>query len=153
MGNKYGYRPIPTYIADELFTILAATATGEGETGTASEGGVATTDGVVDAGAVTGGEDWGLVEAWYRRDENANPPVYVLQAVSVMIPDVRSNVSPGSVNYCCYYQMPITMITRHSSLFRTRTSRRRAGRCGMTSSTDSPPPSGSVHRKLMRKSA
>ena len=67
LGNKYGYRPIPTYIPDQLFTVLQKTSESDAA--------------------------WEIVSKWYERDENAEPPLYVLQSVSNMIPDVTSSVS------------------------------------------------------------
>lgn len=60
LGQKYGYRPIPTYIlSSELQMIrdeLAAT-----------------------------GHDPVLIDIWYRKDSNAVPPISVLQPISSIL--------------------------------------------------------------------
>lgn len=60
LGQKYGYRPIPTYIlSSELQLIrdeLAAT-----------------------------GHDPALIDTWYRKDSNAVPPISVLQPISSIL--------------------------------------------------------------------
>ncbi len=53
LGDRYGWRPLPPEIPTEEF------------------------EGVIDA--VTGQEDKALLEGWYRRDDNAVPPVYGLR--------------------------------------------------------------------------
>ncbi|XP_060534320.1 NACHT and WD repeat domain-containing protein 2 [Cylas formicarius] len=60
LGQKYGYRPIPTYVlSSELQMIrdeLAAT-----------------------------GHDAALIDTWYRKDSNAVPPISVLQPISSIL--------------------------------------------------------------------
>jgi hypothetical protein len=54
LGDRYGWRPLPSCIADRDFDALAA--------------------------AVAGPRDRELLRASYARDENADPPVHVLRA-------------------------------------------------------------------------
>lgn len=62
VGDKYGYRPIPSCIAEDLF-IKLQTAAGQS----------------VDS------DMWSIVEEWYLRDSNSLPAVYMLQAISSKI--------------------------------------------------------------------
>ena len=61
LGDRYGWRPLPPEIPAEEFK------------------------GVIDA--VTGQEDKALLEGWYRRDNNAVPPVYYLRPRKVELKD------------------------------------------------------------------
>lgn len=67
LGQKYGYRPIPTYVlSSELQLIrdeLAAT-----------------------------GNDPTLLDTWYRKDSNAVPPVSVLQPISSILINFNNKV-------------------------------------------------------------
>lgn len=71
MGQKYGYRPIPTYVlSSELQMIrdeLAAT-----------------------------GHDPTLIDTWYRKDSNAVPPISVLQPISSILINFNNKVNYGS---------------------------------------------------------
>ena len=69
MGDKYGYRPIPSSMTEDVFGSLASQSSH-----------VTTPD---DAA-------WTLVEDWYRKDENAMPAVYVLQPISSKIPNIAA---------------------------------------------------------------
>ena len=77
MGDKYGYRPIPSSMTEDVFRALAS-----------------------QSGHVTTPDDaaWTLVEDWYRKDENAMPAVYVLQPISSKIPDIAA-VSVESISF------------------------------------------------------
>ena len=61
MGQKYGYRPIPSKIPADEFESLCEH--------------VAEDDGI------------DLLKSWYSLDENHVPPVYMLQPISSRIPD------------------------------------------------------------------
>lgn len=67
LGQKYGYRPIPTYIlSSELQLIrdeLHAT-----------------------------GHDVTLIDTWYRKDSNAVPPISVLQPISSILVNFNNKV-------------------------------------------------------------
>lgn len=65
VGDKYGYRPIPSTISEQVFETISKYG---------SE------------------ENWSLVKHWYQKDVNAIPPVFLLQRISVMIPDVNNTV-------------------------------------------------------------
>ena len=69
IGDKYGYRPIPTVIEAGLFETLCEVAP-----------------------SIVSADDWTLATTWYLKDSNALPVVYVLQPISVMIPEVVDNV-------------------------------------------------------------
>lgn len=74
LGQKYGYRPIPTYIlSSELRMIrdeLAAT-----------------------------GHDPTLIDTWYRKDSNAVPPISVLQPISSILINFNNKVCFQSNTY------------------------------------------------------
>ena len=61
MGNKYGYRPYPNVIeASEYDVILESALEAE--------------------------RDVSLLEEWFVKDENAVPPVYLLQPITSKFP-------------------------------------------------------------------
>ncbi|KAK5645668.1 hypothetical protein RI129_004132 [Pyrocoelia pectoralis] len=60
LGQKYGYRPIPTYIISSELQLIR--------------------DELVNLGA-----DASLIDTWYRKDSNAVPPVSVLQPISSIL--------------------------------------------------------------------
>lgn len=74
LGQKYGYRPIPTYIlSSELQMIrdeLAAT-----------------------------GNDATLIDTWYRKDSNAVPPISVLQPISSILVNFNNKVNLFDVKH------------------------------------------------------
>ena len=59
-GQKYGYRPIPTYIVSAELAALREVL-------------------------VTMGNDVGLLDQWYRPDFNAVPPVSILQPIDTYL--------------------------------------------------------------------
>ena len=59
-GQKYGYRPIPTYIVSSELASLREVL-------------------------VTMGNDVGLLDQWYRPDFNAVPPVSILQPIDTYL--------------------------------------------------------------------
>jgi hypothetical protein len=64
LGERYGWRPLPAEIPAEEFGGIEA--------------------------QVTDTEEKALLETWYRRDENAAPPVYCLQPRRLEIPETAS---------------------------------------------------------------
>nr|XP_018912430.1 PREDICTED: NACHT and WD repeat domain-containing protein 2 isoform X2 [Bemisia tabaci] len=60
LGQKYGYRPIPTYILSSELQMLRDEL-------------------------AAGGTDVTLLDTWYRKDANAVPPVSVLQPISSIL--------------------------------------------------------------------
>lgn len=68
LGQKYGYRPIPTYIVSSELQMLR------------------------DELASTG-TDVSLLDTWYRKDSNAVPPVSVLQPISSILINFNNKVS------------------------------------------------------------
>lgn len=68
LGQKYGYRPIPTYIlTSELMTIRDE--------------------------LIALNVDAGLLEMWYKKDSNAVPPISVLQPISSILVNFNNKVS------------------------------------------------------------
>jgi WD40 repeat protein len=67
LGNRYGWRPLPEEISVGEFGLLEAAAAGVSTTGRKS--------------AV------GILREWYLQDENALPPVYLLQSRRQHLPD------------------------------------------------------------------
>jgi hypothetical protein len=67
LGQKYGYRPIPTYILgselDNLKETLASLSI-----------------------------DGSLLDKWYRKDSNAVPCVYILQPISSILVNFNNKV-------------------------------------------------------------
>lgn len=68
LGQKYGYRPIPTYILSSELQIIRDDLTGMG----------------VDAT---------LLDTWYKKDSNAVPPISVLQPISSILVNFNNKVS------------------------------------------------------------
>ena len=74
MGDKYGYRPVPSSIEDGVFEALMR------------HGGA--------------GADWPVVGDWYRKDDNARPACYMLQPISSKIDGYTSvrMFAPSNIN-------------------------------------------------------
>ena len=67
LGQKYGYRPIPTYIlAAELQQFRDV--------------------------LVTLGNEVNLLDTWYKKDANAVPPVCILQPISSILVNFNNKV-------------------------------------------------------------
>lgn len=64
VGNKYGYRPIPNAIRQDVFEAMRDLVSEE--------------------------SDWSLVTEWYKCDENAQPPEYILQNINSKIANYSS---------------------------------------------------------------
>jgi len=71
LGQKYGYRPIPTYILSSELQMLRDELANSG------------TDPV-------------LLDTWYRKDSNAVPPVSVLPPISSILINFNNKVRRGS---------------------------------------------------------
>ena len=69
VGDKYGYRPIPSTISEDVFKALSG-----------AHEHLSTSDDV----------SWSLVEDWYKKDDNAIPAVFVLQPISSKIPQLSA---------------------------------------------------------------
>ena len=67
LGQKYGYRPIPTFILGAEFVQLRETLNAMG------------TDTI-------------LLDTWYRKDVNAVPAVYILQPISSILVNFNNKV-------------------------------------------------------------
>lgn len=67
LGQKYGYRPIPTYILSSELQLIR------------------------DELANTG-HDPTLIDTWYRKDSNAVPPISVLQPISSILVNFNNKV-------------------------------------------------------------
>lgn len=67
LGQKYGYRPIPTYILSSELQMLRDELTAMG------------TDGI-------------LLDTWYKKDSNAVPPISVLQPISSILINFNNKV-------------------------------------------------------------
>jgi hypothetical protein len=72
LGQKYGYRPIPTYILSSELQMLR--------------------DELANSGT-----DPGLLDTWYRKDSNAVPPVSVLQPISSILVNFNNKVTRRDV--------------------------------------------------------
>lgn len=67
LGQKYGYRPIPTYILSSELQLLRDEL-------------------------AAGGTDVTLLDMWYRKDSNAVPPISVLQPISSILINFNNKV-------------------------------------------------------------
>jgi hypothetical protein len=67
LGQKYGYRPIPTYILSSELQMLRDEL-------------------------VSSGTDPVLLDTWYRKDSNAVPPISVLQPISSILINFNNKV-------------------------------------------------------------
>lgn len=67
LGQKYGYRPIPTYIVSSELELLREEL-------------------------VNVGSDVTLLDTWYRKDSNAVPPISVLQPISSILINFNNKV-------------------------------------------------------------
>jgi len=67
LGQKYGYRPIPTYIVSSELELLREEL-------------------------VNVGSDVTLLDMWYRKDSNAVPPISVLQPISSILINFNNKV-------------------------------------------------------------
>lgn len=68
LGQKYGYRPIPTYIlASELAQFREV--------------------------LLTMGQEVILLDTWYKKDSNAVPPICILQPISSILVNFNNKVS------------------------------------------------------------
>lgn len=72
LGQKYGYRPIPTYILSSELQMLRDDL-------------------------VSSGTDPVLLDTWYRKDSNAVPPVSVLQPISSILINFNNKVTIGII--------------------------------------------------------
>lgn len=72
LGQKYGYRPIPTYILSSELQILRDDL-------------------------VANGTDATLLDMWYKKDSNAVPPISVLQPISSILVNFNNKVRDASV--------------------------------------------------------
>lgn len=68
LGQKYGYRPIPTHIEAQEFLMLRDCAQNDPE-------------------------ELNLMDTWYRRDDNTVPPVFILQPISSILTNFNNKVS------------------------------------------------------------
>ncbi|XP_023233004.1 NACHT and WD repeat domain-containing protein 2-like [Centruroides sculpturatus] len=69
LGQKYGYRPVPTFIDGKEFVLMR--------------------DMLVEVGS-----DVSLLDKWYKEDTNAVPSVYVLQPISSILPNFNNKRMP-----------------------------------------------------------
>lgn len=67
LGQKYGYRPIPTYIVSSELELLREEL-------------------------INVGSDVILLDTWYRKDSNAVPPISVLQPISSILINFNNKV-------------------------------------------------------------
>ena len=67
LGQKYGYRPIPTHIVAVEFVLLRECAKNVPE-------------------------EMALLDNWYKKDENTVPPVYILQPISSILTNFNNKV-------------------------------------------------------------
>ena len=68
LGQKYGYRPLPTHIdANEFLMLRDCTQTDP--------------------------EELALMDLWYRRDDNTVPAVFILQPISSILTNFNNKVN------------------------------------------------------------
>ena len=67
LGQKYGYRPIPTYIVASEFVMLREAL-------------------------LAMGTDVTLLDTWYMKDTNAVPAIYILQPISSILINFNNKV-------------------------------------------------------------
>lgn len=72
LGQKYGYRPIPTYIVSSELQLICEELTSMGV-------------------------DRALLDLWYKKDSNAVPPMSVLQPISSILINFNNKVN---IQYC-----------------------------------------------------
>ena len=68
LGQKYGYRPIPTYIVASEFVMLREAL-------------------------LAMGTDVTLLDTWYMKDTNAVPAIYILQPISSILINFNNKVN------------------------------------------------------------
>lgn len=68
LGQKYGYRPIPTYIVSSELQLICEELTSMGV-------------------------DRALLDLWYKKDSNAVPPISVLQPISSILINFNNKVN------------------------------------------------------------
>lgn len=67
LGQKYGYRPIPTYVLSSELEMLRTELEGQGM-------------------------DVSLLDKWYKKDSNAVPPTSILQPISSILKNFNNKV-------------------------------------------------------------
>lgn len=75
LGQKYGYRPIPTYVLSSELEMLRTELEGQGM-------------------------DVSLLDKWYKKDSNAVPPTSILQPISSILKNFNNKVNECSHLYC-----------------------------------------------------
>lgn len=75
LGQKYGYRPLPTIIGASEMEMLCDVITRDEPPGA----------------------DVQLLRQWYKKDENSIEPIYVLQTISSILTNFKNKVNPTSV--------------------------------------------------------
>lgn len=69
LGQKYGYRPIPTYILSSELQLIRDEL-------------------------VATGNDGSLIDTWYKKDSNAVPPISILQPISSILVNFNNKRIP-----------------------------------------------------------
>lgn len=67
LGQKYGYRPIPTYVLSSELEMLRTELESQGM-------------------------DVSLLDRWYKKDSNAVPPTSILQPISSILKNFNNKV-------------------------------------------------------------
>lgn len=67
LGQKYGYRPIPTYVLSSELEMLKTELDSQGM-------------------------EVGLLDKWYKKDSNAVPPTSILQPISSILKNFNNKV-------------------------------------------------------------
>ena len=68
LGQKYGYRPIPTYVLSSELEMLRTELDGQGM-------------------------DVSLLDKWYKKDSNAVPPTSISQPISSILKNFNNKVN------------------------------------------------------------
>lgn len=74
LGQKYGYRPIPTHIEAEEFQMIRDCTKNEAD-------------------------ELALMDTWYKCDSNTVPPVFILQPISSILTNFNNKVY---LFVCCF---------------------------------------------------
>lgn len=77
LGQKYGYRPIPTYILSSELQMIR--------------------DELANTGI-----DPTIIDTWYRKDSNAVPPISVLQPISSILINFNNKVGGSNLKNRIY---------------------------------------------------
>jgi hypothetical protein len=117
LGNRYGWRPLPEAISEQEFEELKAKATAD----------------AADGESVGDQYPLAILKAWYRKDENAVPPVYILQSR-------RQKLGDGKTDYTKDEHWNKVQVVLWSIINRVMPPERMRGRFDGARKPNEPPP-------------